>query len=281
MSSKDFSSVRKNGDLPDPRSVGTDAIIGDLWQVYVDSSGSLLSSLEKAALNLEASKNIDENNAVIRRVLHSLKGDSGVTGIGDIYELCHQAEFAFEELAISDATDMILRVKDWIEAAIKSISSGDLICAVDSIAPVKEESKVIRALVIDDDNVCRKHVEMVISSFCDCQFAHNGQEGLDAFKAAIQEGRPFDLVTLDIQMPVMDGHETLEEIRNYEREQNIIGLDGVKVIMSTSQDDAKQIFSAFRAGCEAYVVKSTLGEKMLDEMAKLGLLKETKTYAAK
>ena len=42
------------------------------------------------------------------------------------------------------------------------------------------------------------------------------------------------------------------------------------------------IFKAFREGCEAYVTKSGMGDKLLDEVAKLGLLivvKVQKDYA--
>jgi len=46
--------------------------------------------------------------------------------------------------------------------------------------------------------------------------------------------------------------------------------------MTTSHDTSKHIFSSFRQGCEAYVVKSDVGDGLLDEAAKLGLLKLVK-----
>jgi len=62
----------------------------------------------------------------------------------------------------------------------------------------------------------------------------------------------------------------------WEDENGIKGLDVVKIIMTTSHDTSKHIFSSFRQGCEAYVVKSDVGDGLLDEAAKLGLLKLVK-----
>ena len=119
MEEKDFSAVMVNGILPDPKQIDISGVIVDIWEDYVDTAESLLSDLEVAAMSLEAGENTEENSANIRRILHSLKGDSGICGLMDIYNLCHVAETAFEELNQTQATDMVLKVKDWIEAAIQ------------------------------------------------------------------------------------------------------------------------------------------------------------------
>lgn len=268
MDSKEFSVIRENGSLPDPRRIDTSGIISDLWEVYCDSASSLLTKLETAAMALEAGKNSDENAATIRRVLHSLKGDSGVTGLTDIYHLCHEAEFAFEELSSSDATDMILKVKDWITEAVTSIKNGETI----EDGPAEENNdRMIKTLVIDDQPVIRKHIEILLRDFCDCTFAEDGSKGLEMFKQAQKDGQPFELVTLDIEMPVMNGHEALAMIRDIEEKKGIFGLDGVKVVMSTSLEDSQDIFSAFKEGCEAYVKKIDMEKKLVDEIKKLGI----------
>ena len=79
------------------------------------------------------------------------------------------------------------------------------------------------------------------------------------------------MITLDIEMPVMDGHKTLASIRAIEGENGIFGLDGVKVVMSTTVDDPHDIFSAFNEGCEAYVKKIDMKTKLVQEINGLGL----------
>jgi len=130
---------------------------------------------------------------------------------------------------------------------------------------------MIKTLVIDDQPVIRKHIEILLQDFCDCTFANDGSKGCQLFEQALDDGNPFELITLDIEMPVMNGHEMLANIRAIEEKKGIMGLDGVKVVMSTSLDDPEHIFSAFREGCEAYVKKIDMEKKLVEEIKKLGI----------
>jgi len=56
-------------------------------------------------------------------------------------------------------------------------------------------------------------------------------------------------------LPELDGQQALLEIRKSEEQRKIAGLDGVKIIMTTALDDAKNVLSAFRDGSEAYLTK--------------------------
>ena len=115
-----------------------------------------------------------------------------------------------------------------------------------------------------------------MQNFFECTFACDGKEGLVVYERSLEDDVAFKLITLDINMTGLNGHETLKAIRRIEQQYKIEGLDGVKVIMATSESASRQVFSAFNEGCEAYVVKRDLGEKLLDEVAKLGLLKLVK-----
>ena len=65
-----------------------------------------------------------------------------------------------------------------------------------------------KILYVDDARSLRKLVDQVLKDHYDITFATNGQEGLDAVKA-----EQFDLILSDINMPVMDGLEFLEKLR--------------------------------------------------------------------
>ena len=87
----------------------------------------------------------------------------------------------------------------------------------------------------------------------------------------LEKNEPFDLITLDIMMPVKDGHTTLKEIRQIEQnEYGISVMDGIKVIMISALRDRKNIMGSFREGCEAYVTKPFNKETLLNEVKKLG-----------
>ncbi len=277
MENEKFSGVWVNGELPDPGSVVVLDIVEDLWATYTEEVGSLLTALEAAAMSLESGQNVTEDAAEIRRVLHSIKGDSGMAGVMDVQRLCHETESALDELIKKgQATDVLLKVKDWIEGAMEHISKANISAEKTREMEQAKIKDKRRALVLDDDIVCRERLKMLLGDFFDCTFACNGKEGLLIYERSLDEENPFRLVTLDINMPEMDGHETLQGMRRSEQERGVSGLDGVKVIITTSEDGSDHMFAAFNQGCEAYVVKAKMGQKLLDEIAKLGLLKVVK-----
>ncbi len=122
MKTKDFSGIRDNGPLPSPQELQIPGDIGDLLDDYIESTSSQLEELEKAALAYEAGDNREANAATVRRILHKIKGESSMVGIDEMSELCHQAEYAFEELPENRRPDMLLRFKDWVDAAIYNLA---------------------------------------------------------------------------------------------------------------------------------------------------------------
>jgi two-component system chemotaxis response regulator CheY len=131
----------------------------------------------------------------------------------------------------------------------------------------------MRFLIAEDDPAAQKLMQRYLSSHGDCTVAVNGEEAVKAFIEAQSQKRPYDMLCLDIMMPKMSGHQVLEDIRRVESELGISGLDGVKIIMTTALGDSKNVISAFREGCEAYVVKPVKKEKLYGEMEKLGVIK--------
>lgn len=276
-----FKAVWVNGELPDPKSITIEDIVEDIWVTYNEEVGSLLSRLEKAAMSLESKDNEEEDLSEIRRILHSIKGDSGMCGMLDVHDLCHEMESAVDQLyEKGDLPDVLLKVKDWIEAVIKHLSNVDIAAEKDKKVEQEKDRPKLKALVVDDDIVCRDRLKMLLQDFFDCTFACNGKEGLIIYEKSLKDNEPFELITLDINMPEMNGHQTLKAVRELEKNQNIMGLDGTKVIVTTSESGSNHVFKSFKEGCEAYVLKSNMGEKLLDEIAKLGLLKVVKVQKA-
>ena len=103
-------------------------------------------------------------------------------------------------------------------------------------------------LIVDDSSIARKRVCTLISDSFDCDFACNGREAVEAYGRSVKEERRYDLVTLDINMPEMNGHETIVAIRNIEKRHGLLGLDGVKIIMTTTESGAGHVFPAFKEG---------------------------------
>ena len=130
----------------------------------------------------------------------------------------------------------------------------------------------MRILIVEDDFAARRLLQRCLAAHGECDVAVNGIEAVNAFKTAMQENRPYDLICLDIMMPQMDGHAALTAIRAEEGRHGIGGHDGVKVIMTTALMESDQVMGAFREGCEAYLVKPIDTRKLLEEIEDLGLV---------
>lgn len=130
----------------------------------------------------------------------------------------------------------------------------------------------MKILIVEDDFVCRRLLQNILSPYGDCDIAINGKEAVEAFRLAGEDGDTYDLICLDIMMPEMDGQEALKKIREMEKEKGILGLDGVKVIITSALGDSKNVLGAFRTGCEGYLVKPVKKDKLIEEIKKLGLI---------
>ena len=65
-----------------------------------------------------------------------------------------------------------------------------------------------RILIVDDNTTNRRMLSQILKSWrCVPQSAADGVGALDMLRAALAQGRPFDLVVLDVHMPEMDGFQ--------------------------------------------------------------------------
>jgi len=108
-----------------------------------------------------------------------------------------------------------------------------------------------RVLIIDDDADVLDMVSALLGALgCDVVgMAKNGAEGYDLFKAQ----RP-DLTLLDIQMPVMDGLETLKKIRRTDKE--------AAVVMLTSVDETVVAEHCCHGGAKGWLRKDMSVEEL-------------------
>ena len=119
----------------------------------------------------------------------------------------------------------------------------------------------MRILLAEDDFVTRKFMTGFLSKYGECDVTVDGMEAVDAFMMALEDDDPYDLVVLDIMMPVMDGYQALMGIRNLEKERNIPEEKQAKVIMATALNDEKNVKMAFELGCTVYSGKPIDQEK--------------------
>ena len=130
----------------------------------------------------------------------------------------------------------------------------------------------MKILLAEDDFASRKFMSNYLGKYGDCDITVDGEEAVDAFMMALEDNAPYNLVCLDIMMPVMDGYQALIGIRNLEKERNIPEDERVKVMMTTALNDQKNVKMAFELGCAIYSGKPIDEAKFEQALKRLNLI---------
>ena len=120
----------------------------------------------------------------------------------------------------------------------------------------KKKTDQVKILIVDDEPDLDSTVEYRLK-FANCSVvtASNGQEGLERAEAE----KP-DLILLDTNMPVMNGHQMLERLRDS------YSLKHIPVIMLTARCEAQDIVAASARGISDYVTKPFDFAQLMDKI---------------
>jgi two-component system, chemotaxis family, chemotaxis protein CheY len=129
----------------------------------------------------------------------------------------------------------------------------------------------MRILVVEDDTASSFVLTTFLKPLGETIAAADGKAGIEAFREAHAEGRPFDLVCLDIMMPQLDGQGVLRALRAYEEEKKIDRKKSARVIMTTALGDKLNLIEALPR-CDAYLQKPIDRKELLFYIKKFGLL---------
>jgi PAS domain S-box-containing protein len=119
-----------------------------------------------------------------------------------------------------------------------------------SSASPKESSgrEPLRLLLVEDVEDNRDVITLFLKGTpYQVDMAENGALGLEKFRACT-----YDLVLMDIQMPVMDGYQATAAIRRWEREQ---GRPPTPIVALTANAFREDVEKAIAAGCDTHVAK--------------------------
>jgi DNA-binding NarL/FixJ family response regulator len=112
----------------------------------------------------------------------------------------------------------------------------------------------IRILTVDDHPVLRRGIAAILGGEPDMVLvaeASNGVEAIGQFRAL----RP-DITLMDLQMPEMNGIETILAIRE--------DFPGARIIVLTTYSSGAQAVRAFKAGASAYLLKSMVRKELIE-----------------
>lgn len=244
------------------------------------------------------------------RALHSVKGAAGYLRHATLRNLSHAAENVLSEardgrLELSAfSADVLLAAVDRMRTMVCG-ASADVDCreelerlngllhpagkpasAISAPAgarslqrePAPKSGKdsahgwPIKILVVEDDFTSRVLLQGLLSRYGDCHIAVNGREAVEAFVAARQVGKSYDLICMDIRMPEMNGTEAVQEIRRIEESEHLHLSSSVRILMTTGIRDIKSISHSFKALCDAYLFKPIDGERLEEHLKAFGII---------
>ena len=124
----------------------------------------------------------------------------------------------------------------------------------------------MKILIVEDEMVSRTKLMLIMKNFGECVAVDNGKDGVAMFHKAHQEGKPFGLILLDIDMPEKDGMQVLSEMIEAQIKLDVSNTHKAKILMVTSFTDKDRVLSCIQSGCDDYIAKpfdiNTIGKKL-------------------
>ena len=164
---------------------------------------------------------------------YSTKGKRGTgLGLAMVYGVMERHEGNIEilsELGKGTTFRLIFPVREGSASANES----------ENTAPATEPLQV---LCIDDEPLVRELIKEILEREGHAvQVTDGGQSGLDAFRLARDQGRPFDVVITDLGMPYVDGKQVAKTLKSESPTTPVVMLTGWGAFMKEDGDSPAQV----------------------------------------
>ncbi|MGB1308384.1 MAG: response regulator, partial [Oceanihabitans sp.] len=104
----------------------------------------------------------------------------------------------------------------------------------------------IKIAITDDNTFLINTVREKLSFFEDLSYKYSALNGSELL-VKLEENHNLDLILMDIEMPILNGIETTEIVKQK--------YPHIKIIMLTVFDNDENIFNAIKAGADGYLLK--------------------------
>ncbi len=113
----------------------------------------------------------------------------------------------------------------------------------------------IKIAIVDDNSFLTKAVKEKLSFFEDLYVKFSAVHGSDLL-VKLEDNHNIDLILMDIEMPILNGIETTEIVKQK--------YPHIKIIMLTVFDNDENIFNAIKAGADGYLLKEINAKDLHD-----------------
>lgn len=112
---------------------------------------------------------------------------------------------------------------------------------------------MINVLLVEDHELYRMGLSMLLAKAEDITLVAEAADGTEGIKAA--RNLSPDVILMDIGLPNIDGIEATQRIKDFNPE--------VKILIFTSRDSENDVFEAFKAGADGYIMKGATPEQTI------------------
>ena len=105
---------------------------------------------------------------------------------------------------------------------------------------------MLKVAIGDDNTFLINAIKEKLSFFDDVSVKHTSMNGTELL-TKLQENHNLDIILMDIEMPVLNGIETTQIVKQK--------YPHIKIIMLTAFDNDEHIFNAIKAGADGYLLK--------------------------
>lgn len=113
----------------------------------------------------------------------------------------------------------------------------------------------IKVAIVDDNSFLINMIQEKLSFFEDLSVKFTAANGADALQK-LEANHNIDLILMDIDMPILNGIETTEKVKQK--------YPHIKIIMLTVFDNDEHIFNAIKAGADGYLLKEINAKDLHD-----------------
>ena len=220
--------------------------LGELWLRSRDEMLGRLATVEQAALTLRSAALEDAVRHDAQRAAHQLAGSLGIFGFEAPAALARQLEQLLRAVP-QPATPQATRLRRLAAELRRAVERAtDRPAAARSTVPVRppQRSRATILLADDDDSVAKMIETALGRAGHQVVRARDGAETIE-----LLDRQPFDLVLLDLQMPVLDGFATCRALRADPRHARL------PIVLLSAQSDEESIRTGFADGATDFLIK--------------------------
>ena len=168
----------------------------------------------------------------------------------------------YAESTVGKGSTFLLKVRLGIFKREVSLEDTPSSSGRDEEALEAGDARPLKILLAEDS----EHIRFVVKTYLKdtsytLDMAENGREAFELYKAG-----DYDIVLMDIQMPIVDGYKATANIRAYEEEK---GLKGVPIVALTAHAFREQEEKSKAAGCTAHLVKPVSKKALLKVISQI------------